>query len=360
MDANPRTSRSVLVVLIVLALVLLAAILRPLGTALFTAGVLAGAFSPLYERLVGKLHGRRTLAAALVTLLVILSVGVPLGTLGAVAVKETLQGVSYVRGALKSGGASGLINRLPERLRDRANKWVSSLSESGDEWLSRLTSASEGAAAALGGVLSATSKAVVQTIFALIALFFLLTDGHRLVRWLNDIMPLGHGQFLQLLSDFRRVSVAVLSSTVATAGVQSFAALIGYLIARVPNALFFSLVTFFAAFIPAVGATSVPVILSIVLFFAGRGAGWSLFLLVWGLVAVGLIDNVVKPLFIRGGVQLHGAVVFFSLIGGLAAFGLIGLIAGPLIVAFFLAVVRMSQRDLAEPTSPPTPPAATS
>jgi predicted PurR-regulated permease PerM len=76
-------------------------------------------------------------------------------------------------------------------------------------------------------------------------------------------------------------------------------------------------------------------------------------------LVVGLIDNVVKPLFIKGGVELHGAVVFFSLIGGLAAFGTIGIIAGPLIVAFFLAVVRMGQRDLADPSPTSNPPATT-
>ena len=37
---------------------------------------------------------------------------------------------------------------------------------------------------------------------------------------------------------------------------------------------------------------------------------------------------------------MHGAVVFFALLGGLAAFGAVGLIAGPLVVAFFIAISR--------------------
>ena len=55
---------------------------------------------------------------------------------------------------------------------------------------------------------------------------------------------------------------------------------------------------------------------------------------------VGLIDNVVKPFLIKGGVEMHGGGVFFSLVGGLAAFGPVGLIEGPLIVAFFIAISR--------------------
>ena len=60
---------------------------------------------------------------------------------------------------------------------------------------------------------------------------------------------------------------------------------------------------------------------------------------------MGLIDNVVKPYLIRGGIELHGAVVFFALLGGLSYFGPVGLIAGPLVVSFFLAVIRMWDRD---------------
>ena len=60
---------------------------------------------------------------------------------------------------------------------------------------------------------------------------------------------------------------------------------------------------------------------------------------------MGLTDNVVKPYLIRGGLEMHGAVVFFSLLGGISYFGAVGLIAGPLVVSFFLAVLRMWDRD---------------
>ena len=57
-----------------------------------------------------------------------------------------------------------------------------------------------------------------------------------------------------------------------------------------------------------------------------------------------MVDNVVKPLFIRGGVPIHGAVIFFALFGGLAAFGPVGFLVGPLAVSFLVAVVRMYRR----------------
>jgi predicted PurR-regulated permease PerM len=107
----------------------------------------------------------------------------------------------------------------------------------------------------------------------------------------------------------------------------------------VPNTLLWTLVTFFVSFIPGVGAWIVPVSLSIGLFIQGR-TGWGIFLVVWGLLVVGLVDNVVRPLLIKGEVEMHGAVVFFALLGGLAAFGAVGLVAGPLVVAFSIAISR--------------------
>ena len=72
---------------------------------------------------------------------------------------------------------------------------------------------------------------------------------------------------------------------------------------------------------------------------------------------VGLVDNLVKPLLIKRGLEIHGAIVFFSLIGGLAMFGAIGLLLGPLFVSLFLAVVRMYHRDYtpADPHVPAVP-----
>src|SRR5262249_41405887 len=154
-------------------------------------------------------------------------------------------------------------------------------------------------------------------------------------RWIDENVPFGGIRIQELVGEFRRVSVAVLVSTLATAGVQALAATIGFLIARVPNPVFFTVLTFVLGLVPAVGAASVVLAVTGLLLLLDH-TGPAIFLGLWGVIVVGLVDNLLKPLFIRGGLELHGAVIFFSLIGGLAIFGALGLIAGPLIVAFFL------------------------
>jgi predicted PurR-regulated permease PerM len=179
------------------------------------------------------------------------------------------------------------------------------------------------------------------------ALFFFLTNKGGLINWLDDASPLRRGQTRELFGEFVRVCKSVIVSTAATALAQSIAALIGYLIASVPFPFFFFALTFFVAFIPAAGAASVCLAAAGLKLLSGHP--WmALFLAIYAIVVVGLVDNVVKPLLMKDGIQMHGAVVFFALLGGLAAFGAMGLLIGPLAVALFLAMLRIYKRDYSE------------
>jgi predicted PurR-regulated permease PerM len=184
------------------------------------------------------------------------------------------------------------------------------------------------------------------------------------------VSPLRRGQTSELLSTFKKVSVAVIASAGITAAVQAVAAMAGFLIAGLPSPLFFTLLTFFFAFIPAIGAAVICLFASLLLVVTGHPY-MAVFLAAWGLIVVGLVDNLVKPLLIRRGLEIHGAIVFFSLIGGLAAFGAVGLLVGPLLVALFLTLLRIYHRDHTPgdtrvpdvpglprvPDAPPEPPA---
>jgi predicted PurR-regulated permease PerM len=299
------------------------------------------------ERLTRRLRGRRPIAAGLLTFCVLMAVIVPIAAFATTLVQQLLEGVEWVRQTLASEGVGALIERLPEALQRHARRFVRSLPARVEELPKTAATHSGQAAAAVGGILSATGSFLFQAAMMLIALYFFLVDGQKLVAWLSDVVPLKRGQLAELLADFRRVAVAVLVSTLATAGIQTLVALAGYLVARVPNATFFTLATFLLALIPAIGAASAVVAVALLKLATGHPFQ-ALFLLVWGVVVVGLIDNLAKPLFMRGGMEIHGAVIFFSLIGGLAVFGGIGLVAGPLIISFLIAVVRIYRRDFGE------------
>lgn len=350
-----QTARRVFVVLIILALFLLGLVIRPFVEAFIFAAVLAGTLWPLQTRLSRRLGQRENTSASILCIGVILALLVPVGGISAFVVKETVQGVRYVTETVRSDGMAGLINELPEPVHRVVTRVLDLLPI--EEWeidatLQKQASAQSGkAAGAVTTVLAATGSLFVQTIMMLIALFFLLVDGKRLVAWIEHVSPLEPGQTLELLREIRRVSESVLVSSIATAGVQALAALVGYLIARVPHPLFFTTVTFFVAFIPAIGAGGACLVAALLLLAQGK-VGMAIFLSIWGVLVVGLVDNLIKPILVKRGLHMHGAIVFFALLGGLASFGTVGLLLGPLIVTLFLALVRIYQRDYRENAAP--------
>jgi predicted PurR-regulated permease PerM len=339
-------ARTVLIGLTIVSVALLAAIVYPFASAFLFAAILAGSFSAWVDRLAVRLGGRRPLAAGLVTVAVALLIVLPVALLVVVLGREAVTAVAHIRDTLQHGGLPALLADLPPALQGLGREILKYLPQNGEP-IEDLAAAPTRAAAAMGGVLMAASRALLEIGLMLVALYFLLVDGRALVDWLGDVAPIGKVRTLELLADFRNVSEAVLFSSFATAGVQSLVALAGFLVVGVPQPLFFALVTFIVAFIPVLGAASVSLALAVVLYLSGHlGPGFALGLGLWSVVGVGLADNLVKPLLMKGRMEIHGAVIFFALVGGLAAFGPVGLAAGPLIVSFFLAVVRMCRRDL--------------
>lgn len=349
-------ARRLLVALVVIALALTVVVVKPFWVAFFLAAVIAAALRPLQEWLTRKLRGRRNVAAAILTFGVLLVVVVPIAGLGALLVAQVADGVQWLRETLESEGVWGLLGRLPRPAQNAAREILEAFPQPQDELKSIAGKGGGQAAAAVSGVLSATGTAVFQTVMMLIALFFFLVDGARLVDWIDARVPLRPGQFRALMEDFRQTSVSVLFSSIGTAAIQTAVALVGYLIARAPNIPFFVLTTFVLALIPAVGGAVMVVGVGLLLLATSHPFAGT-FLIIWGLAVVSLSDNVARPYLLKGGMELHGGLVFFALLGGLAAFGGIGLLAGPLILTFLVAVMRLYRREFGGPerVSPTAP-----
>lgn len=327
---------------VALAVVLLAAIAWPMATPLFFAMVLAGALHPLTVRLARHLRGKKKIASGLVTLMLVLAVIGPIAGLVAMTVGQAKLVVKAFEEANASGRVTAAIERLPRFAQSSATDVMKKAPS--------VAALVQGAASVdtVTGLLSTTGQVALDLALFIIALFVLLSEGPQFVDWMERLLPVPSGQFRSLLSEFQRVSRSALVATGATAAAQAAVGLVGLLIAQVPNPLFFTLLSFFLAMIPAVGGASCFVVLGALYLLDGHPVA-GVFLLCWGVLVVGLVDNIIKPLVIRDGAEMHGAVVFFSLIGGLATFGIAGLIAGPLVVAFFIAVMRVRQAPPPKP-----------
>jgi len=333
-------SRSFLVLLTALALWLAWLVVRPFASLLFLAAVAAVALSPLQGWIGSRLRLRRSTAALLVTLAALVAVVGPVAGIGAVIVHQAIDGVRWLAQTLGEKGLSELVARLPEWARGPAQEGLGRLPHGVTELETLVSRAlGGGAVSTVGGVLQATGTVLASLLLFFVALFFLLSDGGDLVDWLKATLPLPAGKAAVLLGFLRRVTLSVVVSTLATSGVQSVLAFVGYSIAGVPFALFFAAATFFSSLIPVVGTALVWAPLAILRLATGHPMA-AAFLAAWGAFVVGMADNVVKPLLMRRGVDFPVGVVLFALLGGLAAFGPVGLVAGPLSVALLVAVAQ--------------------
>lgn len=341
-----RPARITFGLLLVASAVLLAAVVLPIWKPIVLAAVLAAFLSPLNEWLARKIAGRRKLATTMTTVLVLIMLMIPLTIIGVVIVGETIDAYDFLRSAIEQGGVPGLVERLIEHMPDWMQRAVRTLLDALPPEFSIEGQAVAGgkvAAGLLGSALSQAGGLAFDLILTLIALHALLLHGHALVVWLERISPLPATG--ELLTESRRVSGFAIRSSFVTALLQGVVAMIGFAIASVPNPMFFGVLTFFAAFIPSVGTALVTLPMVGLLILSGHV--WQpIFLAIWSIVAIGLIDNLVHPWLIRDGMHINGVAIFFALIGGLVMFGGIGLVIGPLALAFFLAMIRFARRDM--------------
>jgi len=343
LQGTELAARRFVLALLIGSALLVGAVAWPLASALLIAAVLGIVLAPLQERLARLLRGRPKLAATLLVLALLVLVIGPLVALSAVLVNEVTAGVKFVIETVRGEGFEGLMHRLPAPLEKLANEGLAALGDVGQFIESNIGTQAGRAASAVGSALAATGAFVVQATLMLLALFFLLVGGKDLLVWLEEVSPLGSAHTHELIAEFRKVSYAVIVATLISAGAQALFALIGYALTGVPHPFFFAGLTFFAALVPA-GAPIVCLFAALTL-LVNAHPYTALFLALWAFLVVSMVDNFVKPYVMKGDVEMHAGVLFFSLIGGLAAFGMTGLLLGPLAIALFLALLRIYRRD---------------
>ena len=233
-----------------------------------------------------------------------------------------------------------------ERIPEEPPAWMADLPGVGP-WLAQIwrdaTSGDAGLRAQLGPAVKVSGSWLFSQVGAVGELFlqFLLVVVFALVFYLNgqtlDALTqrladrLGGEHALQARDQARQAIRAVALGVVLTALLQAGLALIGLLLAGVPLAILLAFVCFLLA-IAQFGA-ALPLLAVAGWLYWGQGeAGWAVFMVVWGLVVVGGVDNIIRPLLMTRGMSMPLTLVFLGVIGGLIAYGLIGVFLGPILV----------------------------
>lgn len=131
----------------------------------------------------------------------------------------------------------------------------------------------------------------------------------------------------------------VLLGVVLVALAQGLLCGVGFAAAGINQPAFWGMLATLVAPIPLVGTALVWLPLCVMLWFTGStlaAAG----LCIWGIVAVAGIDNLLRPLFLKKGINAPLFVLVLAILCGLASFGAVGLVAGPVLVAFAIQAIH--------------------
>jgi predicted PurR-regulated permease PerM len=341
------SARIAFALLAIIASALFLLIVWPFRAPLFLALVLAAVFQGPLEKLVAALRGRRRRAAALITLGVFLVIVVPMASIATFAAREAVTGFSYLRDEMKVSTMAELTTaQLPpqvEAVLTRVQDFVHLTREQLAEKLGLLAALVQQTAPE---VLKESGRTIFHTLLMLLAFYFLLVDGRRLLRWLWNVSPLQAEQTEELLAEFHRVATGSIVGTVATALLQGVLAGIGFAIFKVPHAIFFGTLVALSSFIPVIGTALVWVPSVALLALTGHTSA-AIGLAAWCAILLSVADHIAKPLILSGtmGGEMHTGMMFLGLLGGLEVFGLLGVILGPLIVSFFLSIMRTIEKQ---------------
>jgi len=142
-----------------------------------------------------------------------------------------------------------------------------------------------------------------------------------------------------VLSRLQDMLSAVVRGMALTAVVQAVVTGIGVLLVGLPFAAFLGVLAGFLSLLPF-GPPIVWMGCAVYLFVQGSVAR-AIFLTVYGLLVVGTVDNLVRPILIGGRARIPTVMLFFGIIGGLEAYGFLGIFLGPVLIATLAAFVQI-------------------
>jgi predicted PurR-regulated permease PerM len=340
MDGGKRTEQIAATALLLLLLFGCLVVLRPFLTAVLWAFILSFSTWPIYAWIERMLGGRKGLAAMLTTLLLALIVLVPIVIAGSSLADEAGQAVAWVRAAFQDGPpdppawvasipvAGGYIHRYWSGIAHNSGQLFS---ESGkyllpaSEWL-------------FSGA-KTVGQGTLQLALSLFISYFFYRDGSEGVKRLKSMaVRLWGDRALHLINVAANTMQGVIYGILGTGIVQAILTGFGLWLAGVPAAFLLGLATFVLSLVP-VGPPLIWAPAGLWLLYTGS-TGWAIFVFLWGALAVGSVDNIIKPYFISRGADLPFILTFMGALGGVIAFGFLGLFLGPTLLAVGYNIIR--------------------
>lgn len=315
-------------------------LVKPFVPAITWALVLAVLAHPLHERILAVFKKWPSISAALAVTAVTLAIALPATLLVRHIGSGAVASISTARKFVDTDRWKLAIERFPWLA--QVNEWIEREVDL-DEQVQQVTG---GVAKGVRGALQRAIDIAIMALVTLFLLFYFVRDKYRILRVLEQLVPLSPRESEQVRNNIRDTLGAVVFGTLAVAVVQGTLGGLMFWWLGLPAPIFWGAVMAILAILPLFGAALIWVPAAAYLAIDGE---WdkALLLTAWGTLVVGLIDNLLYPLLVKNRLRIHTVPVFISVLGGVFAFGASGFVLGPLVLAVAMALIDIWRRRMA-------------
>lgn len=330
-------------------------------------GVIAGIlFTPLNNRLLAAMPGRPNTVAVITLTVIFLLVIIPALLLGAALINEA----SGVYSKIQSGqiDLNRSFNQFEDSLPGFIRNWLNDVGLTDFNALQgKISEAFNNSFRTLAGQAVSFGQGALSFFLALGVMmyltYFLLRDGHELVRKIEQRLPMPAEQRRLLFERFVAVVRATIKGSLIVAILQGFIGGVIFWALGIEGALLWGVAMGIFSLFPAIGTGLIWVPMSIYLIATGQlWQGGVLF--ACGFIIISSVDNVARPMLVGRDTRIPDYLVLISTLSGFELMGFNGFVMGPVIAALFMAVWDIYSRGpdtavaaVEKPPSPPTSPA---
>ena len=337
---NKSLAKPFLIVLVVAVLIGCYFVFRPFLIEIIMAAVLVSILYKPFSWLAKVLYNR-SIAAALMCILVLLIIILPITEL-------IIYGASQASGAYESTVA--FLNQHNDILQNSILAKVSLFgfdTSSIKNFVMDIVSRSSGFFVnSAATIIQGTTNFIFSLLIIVFSMFFFFVGGEAMLMKLMYWSPLPNKYDIRLFNKFRDVSYSTIISTFVVITAQGIVGGIGYFAIGMP-AFIPGILIAVASLVPMIGSTIIYIPTGIYLLATGQ-VWQGVFILLWGFLIVGTIDNLIRMFMIKGKAHINPLFVFLAILGGVPLFGFWGIVIGPLIVSLAVTVFHIYELEFAK------------
>ena len=193
-------------------------------------------------------------------------------------------------------------------------------------------------------LLNSTANVLSNVGFTFFLLYYFLCSGKEMEKYLRSMIPLSAESIKQLAIETDNMVKATALGIPLVSLAHGIVAGIGYLILGVKGWLLLAFLTAVFAYLPIVGIMVVWVPMVIYLYSTGQ-VFQATGLLIYSIIVTGNVDYITRLGLLKKLGNIHPIVTVFGVIVGLKLFGFMGLIFGPLLISYFVLLIRIYTKE---------------